>query len=516
MSLDRRSFAYGLAAALLGGTAQAQVPIDRSAVDRGNMVGIPDFRRILADPSRYIRPLHGYRPERRVGNQSLVRLWADQSRLVVRRGQAPLVIHNYGHAGGGVTLSLGCAILIKDEIERRIQASGSNLSKRSPVTVLGAGIAGLAVAFILKKHGFTQIHIRADRISTGNTLTPATVSDIAGGQFDAAGVHGIQSNFRALEGRSLENSLRTAMTETLNVLFDSMVGRNQRGASIQYGLNRIGVFARNYLTCPTKVAQPARALSFASNVVRDFLSSDRVSSGLRAPEWFGSSAAADDGVVAPFQRRQEARGDPARTLRVGAVDTVLVNTSTLITEMRRVLQSDGPDGPSVRFTNSFIRSHNEIEALDASIVINCTGASGSLIGAEEDGVRIHHIEGHLAGFQRVPQGEEPLFSLDDDFRYLYSGGGYMFLRRDAGVIGGTWIKSAAPVRSVEQGRISVRSEGDAQRSERMVRAMARYFMPDWNQGSQRFQRLGNGGQDILWSPVAVSCANDGIGTDMGL
>jgi glycine/D-amino acid oxidase-like deaminating enzyme len=109
-----------------------------------------------ADPSRLIRAVAGLRPYRRSG-------------FVVRAetlGETRLV-HNYGHGGGGITLSWGTSKLAT---ELGLQGHSG------PVAVLGSGIMGLSTARLAQDAGFPVTIYTA-------ALPPDTTSNIAGGQF---------------------------------------------------------------------------------------------------------------------------------------------------------------------------------------------------------------------------------------------------------------------------------------------------------------------------------------------
>lgn len=78
-----------------------------------------------------------------------------------------LLVHNYGHGGGGITLSWGTAKLALD----------AGLPGRAgPVAVLGCGAVGLATARLLQEAGFPVSIYAKD-------LPPNTTSNIAGGQW---------------------------------------------------------------------------------------------------------------------------------------------------------------------------------------------------------------------------------------------------------------------------------------------------------------------------------------------
>ena len=146
MLLDRRSFAAG-SAALLSGCAT--VPTKRFS-------DCTPLAPVDADPSRLIRSVAGLRPYRREG-------------FVVRAealGEKRLV-HNYGHGGGGITLSWGSS---------KLAAELGLQGHSGPVAVLGSGIMGLSTARLVQEAGFPVTIYTA-------ALPPDTTSNIAGGQF---------------------------------------------------------------------------------------------------------------------------------------------------------------------------------------------------------------------------------------------------------------------------------------------------------------------------------------------
>ncbi|HVL17603.1 MAG TPA: FAD-dependent oxidoreductase [Gemmatimonadales bacterium] len=153
--MDRRSWlktagttALGLAATAACGAAD---PWERFA-------GAPEPRRhmarVLVSHARVIRSVGGLRPFRPSG-------------FVVRaeRRDSKLIVHHYGHGGGGITLSWGTAQLALEEA----QPTGLRTA-----AVLGAGAVGLATARLLQRHGWlVTIYARE--------LPPDTTSNLAGG-----------------------------------------------------------------------------------------------------------------------------------------------------------------------------------------------------------------------------------------------------------------------------------------------------------------------------------------------
>src|SRR5215468_4884300 len=152
--MNRRTFlgtAAASAAVAVASRCRHALPSDLLPDSTPAGCALPPVR-VSAD--REIRTVAGLRPFRPSG-------------FVVRPEKIGdlLVIHNYGHGGGGVTLSWGTARLAVDLVPP---------DHRGSVGVLGCGAVGLATARLLQESGRTVTIYAKD-------LPPNTTSNIAGG-----------------------------------------------------------------------------------------------------------------------------------------------------------------------------------------------------------------------------------------------------------------------------------------------------------------------------------------------
>jgi glycine/D-amino acid oxidase-like deaminating enzyme len=126
----------------------------------------------------------GLRPYRRSG-------------FVVRAEQLgeKRLVHNYGHGGGGITLSWGTS---------KLAAELGLQGRTGPVAVLGGGVVGLSTARLVQEAGLPVTIYTA-------ALPPDTTSNIAGGQFHPYAVFrddAVTPEFRSQFARALDYSWR--------------------------------------------------------------------------------------------------------------------------------------------------------------------------------------------------------------------------------------------------------------------------------------------------------------------
>ena len=159
--IDRRDFLRGAAAtsALL-----------MSAPMRAAFAAERRFAPVNVSRDRVIREVVGLRPYRASG------FVVDAEKLGNK-----LLVHNYGHGGGGVTLSWGTASLAIDLAREFLTTN-----RRRRFAVLGCGVSGLSVARLLQRHfqngpGTVTIYAK--------DLPPNTTSNVAGAWWSPTSVY---------------------------------------------------------------------------------------------------------------------------------------------------------------------------------------------------------------------------------------------------------------------------------------------------------------------------------------
>ena len=153
-----RNGAVAAAGVLLGGACAAH-PLSRVGTAQPRSWRTLTPVRVAAD--RVIRRIAGLRPFRPAGFVVRAERFGDK-----------LLVHNYGHGGGGISLSWGSSTLA---------AELAMQSEQRKAAVLGCGVMGLTTARLLQDRGFDVTIYTRD-------LPPHTTSNIAGGQWSPASV----------------------------------------------------------------------------------------------------------------------------------------------------------------------------------------------------------------------------------------------------------------------------------------------------------------------------------------
>jgi glycine/D-amino acid oxidase-like deaminating enzyme len=162
--INRRNFLRGAAAT----SAMLMAARATSAFDNKR-----HFAPVKVARDRIIREVVGLRPYR-----------PDGFVVDAQRFNNKLLVHNYGHGGGGVTLSWGTASLAVDLVRDFLIAHKSQRPTR--FAVLGCGVSGLSTARLLQRrfqNGPGTVTIYA------KDLPPDTTSNIAGAWWSPTSVY---------------------------------------------------------------------------------------------------------------------------------------------------------------------------------------------------------------------------------------------------------------------------------------------------------------------------------------
>ncbi|ESQ87181.1 hypothetical protein ABAC460_20635 [Asticcacaulis sp. AC460] len=370
--ISRRSLVFG------GAMSFAALASSRAMADPqplGPLLNTPDFDRLAPEWRRV-----GLRPYRKGG----VKLDIDPGADTVQARK--VLIYNYGHGGAGITLAWGCADQVKDFVDTALRTRLQKPPKQTRVAVVGAGVIGLATAAELKRWApDLTVTVMAENVdAAGNPMPQSTTSWIAGGQFEPSALW-----------REYQDCDHPCKMDILHDLVRRSHRRIQQikalGIQGDYGI----ADRTNYILANEDDE------GFALGMPRDVV------------------PAAQTGLL-PFAKLATVAGK--------AYATWLINPTILLPRLVSDLRA-----ASVRFEKRKLRTRAELIAIDADIIINCTGLGAAKI---LPGTGLTPIRGQLVVLQNT-----------DKLDYLFSGGcgnksAYMFCRQDDIVIGGTFDYTA--------------------------------------------------------------------------
>jgi D-amino-acid oxidase len=238
-----------------------------------------------------------------------------------------VVVHNYGHGGGGITLSWGCA-------EKVLQIVAElDPTKAKPIAVIGGGVIGLTTAVLLCRDK-RPVRVYSQAVASGNIHAPTTTSDVAGGQF-APSINGGGDIDRLIDvsGRSYKR-------------YRELLG--QRGSYV--------LEVNNYSFDPK--GNPG---------VRD---------DLNILAEIGQPKPRTD-IVLPFASMNQYQGSSPR---LGSVyRTFLINVPRMLSQLKVELAASG-----VEFKPRYFAVPSDLIELSEDIIVNCTGIGSRALFGDKD------------------------------------------------------------------------------------------------------------------------------------
>jgi D-amino-acid oxidase len=351
----RRLLTGAVAVAAISGHASRASAVCNSPVVQ--KLGRPPYPAPTLDfaNTRILEKIAGIRPHRIGG----IRL--ERASPIGTGPNRRFLIHNYGHSGGGITLSFGCASVTADHVADIIRELALKPARVS-VAVIGTGVIGLTTADELKRR-WKDLPVT---IYAKDLELTKTCSWVAGGQFEPSGVW--RQHYTPRAKTELNTYLHRSRDRIVKIINDGEAG--------DYGIVR----RRNY------------TLRWGSDGFDQGTPRDIVTCPKRGP--------------LPFANLKEEGLE---------YQTWLINPRILLPQLVRDLNSRG-----VFRRRLIIQRYNDLIGLtNERIVINCTGVGA---GAIMNDSKMVPTRGQIAIFENPdPNRLNYFFSggCGDDITYLF-------------------------------------------------------------------------------------------------